>query len=113
MPSPIPASALVCPMLKDRSAKAWAAHFTRVSPTIFRGEVVSIRFAGAEKNGVPAYVVDYQVLENPQGSVPPTLIELWTPWCDAGDQRESKLACRSRGASSDSLPVSVITVFLP
>ena len=26
---------------------------------------------------------------------------------------ESKLACRSRGTSSDSLPVSVITVFLP
>ena len=78
-----PASALDCPLLKDRSAKNWAVYFKRGSPIIFRGKVVSLDFIGMEDDGFPAYSVRYQVLENIQGSMPPTFTASWMPWCGA------------------------------
>ena len=78
-----PASALDCPLLKDSSARNWAAYFLRNSPVIFRGKVISLRFVGMKDAWLPKYVVTYRVIETIQGSVPQTFTATWTSWCDA------------------------------
>jgi len=79
-----PASALDCPLLKDNSARNWAAYFLRNSPVIFRGKVISLRFVGMTDAWLlPKYSVTYRVIEKIQGSVPQTFTSTWTSWCDS------------------------------